>query len=116
MWPPSLDELKTDLKIALDDTRDDERLNQSLDASVALIERVHHGRYNFAQESGSDLPDPDSDLRLGVLRLAGRWDVRRKSPDGMISMGELGAGRVSSFDLDIDRLCRIGRFAPSVFA
>jgi hypothetical protein len=31
-------------------------------------------------------------------------------------MGELGSGRVPSFDTDIDRLLRIGRFAPAVFA
>jgi hypothetical protein len=43
------------------------------------------------------------------LRLAGRWHTRRRSPDGLVAMAEMGAARVTSFDPDIDRLLRIGR-------
>ena len=115
-WPPELAELKDDLKIS--DTRDDVRLQQVLDAAVAFVERIKLGRYDFSngEDSGCDLPPPDMDLRLGTLRLAGRWHVRRRSPDGLITAAELGSARVPSFDADIERLLGIGRYAPPVIA
>lgn len=116
MWPPTVDELKLDGKIPLDDTRDDDRLRQVLDAAVTFAERIHAGRFNFADESGATLPDVPDDIRLGVLRLASRWDTRRRSPDALIQMAELGSSRVPSFDPDIDRLLRIGRYAAPVIA
>ncbi|MBN9739508.1 hypothetical protein DMP23_00040 [Amycolatopsis sp. A1MSW2902] len=59
---------------------------------------------------------PGADLALGTLRLAGRWFTRRRSPDALISMGDLGSARVPSFDPDIDQLLRVGRFARAVVA
>lgn len=115
-WPPTLDDLKIDKGTPLDDTRDDEQLQQVLDAAVSLIEGVHGTRYNFAHESGSRLPDPPVHMALGTCRLAARWHTRRRSPDALVAMGELGSARVSSYDVDIDRMCRLGRFAPPVFA
>jgi len=32
--------------------------------------------------------------------------------DGMVNMGELGVTRVTSYDNDIDRLMKIGKFRP----
>lgn len=112
MWPPTVDELKVDLKIDPSDDRDDERLQQALDAAVEIVERVRKGDYQF-DDSDPDqvtLPAPTRDVRLGTLRLAGRLHVRRRSPDGVIDMGELGTSRVPSFDPDIDRLLRVGRY------
>ncbi len=105
-WPPALGALKTDLKV--DDARDDERLQQVLDAAVAFVERVHPGVGATA--------NPDPDLVLGTLRLAGRWHVRRRSPDALIAAGDLGTSRVPSFDPDIDRLLRLGKFRAAVIA
>lgn len=115
MWPPDLAALKVDLRIDPADTRDDDVLATELAAAVAYVERVHVGRYNFTATPGT-LPEPAADLVLGALRLAGRWKTRRRSPDGLVEMGELGSARVSSGDVDIDRLLRIGRFAPAVVA
>ncbi len=115
-WPPTLADLKVDRGIDVDDGRDDAKLGQVLAAAIAFIKDVHAETYLFADESGSVLPPADVTLGLGTVRLAYRWHDRRRSPDAMVSMGELGAGRVSSFDSDIDRMCRIGRFAPPVFA
>jgi hypothetical protein len=115
-WPPSLAELKLDMKIADSDTRDDDRLQQVLDASVAFVERVHDGAFNFAGELVTELPEVPADLQLGTLRLAGRWHVRRRSPDALIQAGELGTSRVPTFDPDIERLLRIGRHRKSVIA
>lgn len=115
-WPPLLDDLKVDAGIDADDVRDDASLEQNLSAAIAFIERVHRETYDFAGESGSELDPPEASLALGTVRLALRWKSRRRSPDALVSMGELGAGRVPSFDVDIDRMLRIGRFAPAVFA
>ena len=110
MWPPTLDDLKEDRSIDLDDTRDDARLQQVLDAAVLFVQRVRpEFRYDQLNPDQFDLPDPTADLHLGTLRLAGRLHTRRRSPDGSIDMGELGSGRVPSFDPDIDRLLRLGR-------
>lgn len=113
-WPPTLAELKIDKKIPAEDTRDDVELSRQLDAATSLVLRVHTGRYAFDGEAG--LPAPDEALVLGTIRLALRWRERKRSPDALVAMGELGSGRVPSFDVDIDRMLRFGRFAPAVFA
>ncbi|HEX7038677.1 MAG TPA: head-tail connector protein [Trueperaceae bacterium] len=107
-WPPTLDQLKRDMKI--EDDRDDERLQQCLDAAVAYVERVRKGDFNFTTDPESELPEPTADLILGTLRLAGRWHIRRRSPDALVDMGELGLSRIATTDPDIERLLRIGRF------
>lgn len=110
-WPPTLTELKVDLDIGLNDTRQDASLTQKLDAAVSFVERVRKGDYRFDPLDIDQffLREPPADLILGTLRYAGRLHARRRSPDGMVSMGELGATRVSTGDGDIDRLLRIGR-------
>lgn len=116
-WPPDIGELKLDLRSRGEDPAaldtDDARLQPLLNAAVSFVQRVRP-RFNYDGDLGSDLPDPTADLRLGTLRLAGRWHTRRRSPDGLVEMGELGAGRVPSFDPDIERLLRIGRHALPV--
>lgn len=116
MWPPALDELKTSQKLPLDDHRDDDQLQQGLDGAVEFVERVRGADFNFAMESGSALPDPPADLRLGTLRLGYRWHRRYVSPDGYVSMSELGANRVTTFDPDIDRQLGIGRYRKPIIA
>jgi hypothetical protein len=115
-WPPSLADLKVDAAVDADDTRDDGVFGQNLDAAVSFVERVHRTRYQFAEESGSLLPAPDVAMCLGTIRLARRWKERRLSVDALVQMGEMGAARIPSFDPDIERQLRIGRYAPPVFA
>lgn len=115
-WPPTLDELKGDLKIPLDDTRDDTVLARQLDASVAFVERVRRTSFDFTDDPLAELPTPGADLTLGTIRLAGRWYTRRRSPDALVAMADSASSRVPSFDPDIDRLLGIGRFAGPVFA
>ncbi|PXY17351.1 hypothetical protein [Prauserella flavalba] len=107
-----LDEDETDERP--DDPAEDERLQRDLDAAVAFVERVHKGRFNFNFDPLCDLPAPDADLKLGTLMLARRWDTRRRSPDGLVTMADQGSARVQSFDPDIDRLLRLGRHARPV--
>lgn len=114
VWPPTLDELKLDRGIT--DELDDEKLEQVLSAAVHFVEKVRDGDYNFAADPLLDLPDPTPDLKLGTIRLAGRWHVRRRSPDALIQMADQGSSTVPSFDPDIDRLLGIGRFRGPVFA
>lgn len=108
-WPPTLPELKVAMNRDLDDTRDDERLQEDLDAAVAFVERVRSGDFNFTADPLSTLPDPTPDLVLGTKRLAARWHARLRSQDGTVDMGELGLTRVAGSDPDINRLLRIGR-------
>jgi hypothetical protein len=119
-WPPTLDELKVDMGLdpaAPDTNNRDQSLAQNLDAAVAFVERVRPVfKYDPGNPDQISLPEPTADHVLGTLRLAGRWKTRQRSPDGLIAMAELGAARVTSYDVDIDRLLRIGRFAPMVFA
>lgn len=116
-WPPTLQELKLDLGSAYDAASDpaDPQLQQVLDAAVTFVERLRAGWFNFNADPLCDAPDPTSDLILGTLRLAGRWHTRRRSPDGLIAMAEMGSARVPAFDADIERLLRVGRHAtPAV--
>jgi hypothetical protein len=115
-WPPTLLELKDDLGIAETDTRDDARLETVLAAAIAYVERVKKGQLNFTGELLSELPTPTSDHELGTIRMAGRWHTRRRSPDGLIDRGELGAARIPNFDSDIEQLLEIGRYGGSVVA
>lgn len=114
LWEPNLADLKDDMGIALSDTRDDDKLQAMLDAAIAFVYRV---RTDLVLSGPGFATDSVPDLCLGTLRLAGRWHTRRKSPDGLVQLGnELGSGRVPAFDPDIERLLRIGRFAPARFA
>ncbi|MBN9739545.1 hypothetical protein DMP23_00235 [Amycolatopsis sp. A1MSW2902] len=112
-WPPTLDELRADLQVPDGVTDDDPALQACLDAAVTFVERVRSD-VDFAPHPLGKAPG--ADLALGTLRLAGRWFTRRRSPDALISMGDLGSARVPSFDPDIDQLLRVGRFARAVVA
>lgn len=122
-WPPELDDLKDDLGDEYEvNDRDDTRLQRCLDAAISFVERVHAGEFDFDSESPSEsesspaLDPPDADMELGTIRLAGRWYIRRNSPNALVDMGEMGSGRVPSFDPDIDRQLRIGKYRKAVFA
>lgn len=113
-WVTVLD-LKTDLNVDLTDTRDDVAYQDVLSAAVDFVERVRPG-FNYGADPSSELPDPTEDLKLGTIRLATRWISRRKSPDGLIGMQELGQFRVPNVDPDIERLLGIGRYRGPVIA
>jgi hypothetical protein len=112
-WPPTLDDLKVDLKI--DDDRDDVRLQQTLDAAIAFVKRVRPD-LKFDVDPLCDDPMPDADFVLGTIRLAGRWHVRRRSPDGLIDAGDMGTSRIPGVDVDIARMLGIDRFRGPCFA
>lgn len=103
-WPPTLQDLKDDLGI--NDPRDDATLQRQLDAAIAYVTRVKGDEYG--------LFDTNADTELGTVRLAGRFYTRRRSPDGIVAMGELGTATVPALDSDIEKLLEIGRFGGSV--
>lgn len=109
-WPPTVSELKDDLGIKPDDDRDDARLDVQLKAAIAHVALLRAGEFNFAADPASVLPTPGPDIALGAVRLAGRWHTRRRSPDGLVSMGELGNSSVPALDSDIERLLSVGRY------
>lgn len=117
IWPPTLAQLKGDLNIAPDDTEQDIELNRQLQAAITFVEDRRRDSFNFHDESLVELPDPTRLLALGTIRLAGRWNARKRSQDGLVVMGpDLGSSRVPSFDPDIDRMLGIGRFSGPQFA
>jgi hypothetical protein len=110
-WPPRLADLKADMNVPGD--QDDALLQANLDAAVGVVERVRsdvdYGAYPLP---GAKVPS--ADLKLGTIRLAARWFTRRRSPEALLDMAELGSARVPSFDADIDRLLRTGRYARAI--
>lgn len=109
VWPPVVADVRTDL--GLFDTRDDEPIAACLDAAQTFVESVRSDRGPFYGSGPAG-----ADLWLGTVRLAGRWHTRRRSPDALVSMGDLGAARVPAFDSDIERLLGIGRYRDAVIA
>lgn len=113
-WPPTLAQVKGELKIDLDDTRDDDQLTARLNAAVAFVERVV-----LAPDLDAcppHIPTATADIELGTLLLASRWHARRRSPEMLITAGEFGGARIPSFDPDIERMLGIGRHVESRFA
>lgn len=112
-WPPTLPALKVDLDATTE--RDDPALQVQLDAAIAFVERTHEGRYEFDPVFGtSGLPAPGAEIELGTVRLAGRWFARRRSPDGLVAMGDLGTTNIPGFDSDLERMLEMGRYGGSV--
>jgi hypothetical protein len=112
LWPPQLDDVKADIGRKRENTAGDADLQVVLDAAVALVERELAGSYNFTGSTTSLLPTPTPDVFLGTVRLAGRWNERRNSPNGLIDLGELGQTRIPTVDPDIERLLGVGRWRP----
>ena len=117
VWPPTLAQLKGDLRIPIENERDDVELQQDLDAAVVYVQR-ERSDLDFTADPMllGTVPRPDSDVVLGTIRLAGRWNARRRSPDGLVAMAELGTARVPAFDPDIERMLQIGRYQNSATA
>lgn len=119
-WPPTLADLKVDARIS--DGRDDAKLSMELEAAVAYVEGVRSGQVDFSglltpeERAEQGLLPTTATLCLGAIRLALRWQARGRSPDAMIASQDGPSVRVSSGDLDIDRMLRIGRYAMPVTA
>lgn len=71
-------------------TRDDAALQRVLDAAMAFVQRW---RPDLNYAGAWTVP---ADIRLGTLRLAAHWSVRKS-----IDLGELGQRMVRSLDPDI---------------
>lgn len=57
-----------------------------------------------------------ADMQLGAIMLAGRLYTRRNSPNGVATFTDMGASYVARYDPDVERLLRIGKYAPGVVA
>jgi hypothetical protein len=110
---PTLSSIKIDA--AINDDRDDQILQQELDAAVAYVQRVRKD-LNYDGDPLNCYPAPGADFVLGVQRQVIRWHARRRSPDAAIAMGDLGTSRVPTFDADIERVLGIGRYHGPAFA
>jgi hypothetical protein len=114
-WPPSLADLKAELNIPDGDTSQDINLSTDLASAVAYVHRVRPD-VNYTNDITNCLPGPTDDLWAGTLGYARRLFTRRRSPDGVVDMGDLGTGRVPMTDVDIDKALSVGRFAEGYFA
>lgn len=91
-----LEELKNDQTLDGQLTaRDDEALQRTLDAAMSWV--MSH-RTDLDYHGSWTVP---ADIRLGTIRLAARWFVRRVSPDGVVNLGENSSGNVLRTDPDI---------------
>lgn len=111
---PDLDTLKS--LFAVPDTRDDAALQLFLNAATKFVMRVRASDLNFDADLTNPNPAPGDDFLLGTYMLAYRWFTRRRSPDGIVQMGDLGTGRVPRVDADIARLLGIDQFSGPVIA
>src|SRR5690606_36380139 len=109
----TLEDLKLDLSI--EDDRDDAVLEQNLSAALDFAREVRSD-LNWSADPDSDLPAPSATHELGVIRLAGRWFIRRRSPDALIQSADTGASRIPSVDPDIERMLGLGRYRKPVIA
>lgn len=119
VWPPQLEDLKHEMKLT--ESRDDSRLQASLDAAISHVEDRRAGDFDFSggppvlvdldlTDEVYPLPVPGHQMCLGTIRLAWRWYLRTKSPDGLVDLGnDLGSARIPSFDTDIEAMLGIGR-------
>lgn len=112
---PTLAGLKVDAQLDPNDHTKDAAYQQVLDAAIAYVMRVRKD-LNYNGDLFDTNPAPDADFILGTYRLAYRWHTRRRSPDGIVSMGDLGTSRVPSVDPDIARLLGIDRYRGLRFA
>lgn len=116
VWPPTLDDVKADAAIPAGSTDPgDAVISARLAAAIAHVRTVRSD-LNYDADPLSVLPAPDVDVWQGTVMLAVRLLERRRSPDGMVNMGDLGASRVASYDADIQRLLGIGPFVQGAFA
>lgn len=111
-WLPSLSDVRIDLDI--ENASKDEALQPCLDAAIAFVRERLAATYNVDEDPFSTLPSVPGSVRLGTVRLAGRWYIRRRSPDGLIATADFGASRIPSIDADIERLLKIGRYSKAV--
>lgn len=126
IWPPQLRDVRRELERETGDTADDVLLQIALDAAVDKVAELRKGDFTFAAVLPAPVtvagvttyppPLPGPSIALGTVRLAVRFHTRRRSPDAMVDMGELGSARVPRFDPDIDRLLGIGIWAGPVVA
>lgn len=110
---PTLEGLKLDAGITV--TTNDDVLQSQLDAAIAYVMR-RRSDLNYNADLSDPNPAPGADFVLGVYRLAIRWNTRRRSPDGLITAGDMGTARIPAFDADIERMLGIGRYSGPCFA
>lgn len=92
----TLDDLKNDQTLDGQlSTRDDKALQRTLDAAMSWVmthrpDIDYHGSWTVPAE-----------VRLGTIRLAARWFIRRVTPDALLNLGQLGGASVITVDPDI---------------
>jgi hypothetical protein len=92
--------------VTVTELKNDQTLDTQLGTQDEALQRVLEAAMVWVENRRDDLDylgpwTVPADVRLGTLRLAARWFIRRISPDGLVNLGDLGSGRVMEVDPDI---------------
>lgn len=114
--PASLPAVKAQLGIAVDDERDDARLEPIVDSVNALVRRwpVSEAAVDEADDADPDRPWP-SHIVHGSTMLCARLWRRKDTPGGVEAFTQLGAAYVMRSDPDVAMLLKLGSWqAPGI--
>ncbi len=106
--PASLAAVKSQLRIDVADTRDDELLAEHVAAVNAVVRRWPVAAYALQ----SDPAAWPADTERGAVMLAVRLWRRKDSPAGIEAFSQLGPAYVMRSDPDIAMLLQLGSWAP----
>lgn len=104
--PASLAAVKSQLRIDVADTRDDELLGEHVAAVNAVVRRWPVAAYAVGAAEW-----PDDTVRGAVMLVTRLWR-RKDSPAGIEAFSQLGPAYVMRSDPDIAMLLQLGSWAP----
>lgn len=95
--------------VTLEELRNDQTLDgQITSRDDAALQRVLAAAMSWVMSHRTDIDYHGSwsvpaEVRLGTIRLAARWFIRRVSPDGVVNLGlgDMSTGMVQRADPDI---------------
>jgi hypothetical protein len=113
--PTTVADVKAQLAIATDDTRDDTRLGAIVDAVNSMVRTWRVSVAAVDDDQVLDVVvDPAWPYRVvyGSTLLAARYYRRKNSPAGVEAMGAAGAVYVMRTDPDVAQLLQLGTHSP----
>lgn len=100
--------VKANLGIDVDDVRDDEHLELTINAANAFVANLR-----LVKNLAADVDEWPAAAVLGATLLASRWFKRSNSPAGVVDLGgEVGVAYVQRNDPDIGLMLGLGPYTP----
>jgi hypothetical protein len=87
------------------------------DAAAGYVEGIQPDLFVDGEDPEVDPPvyTPTPEIKLGAIMLAARYLARRGTTLGVAGFSEFGSSPILRYDPDIQRLLKIGVFAPFIF-